>query len=88
MPRTILLKTNELLTNAAGFSEADEGQVHDLQVRILIEKQQYKMAKQTIDTSAFLTTSGAAETLPTACEKHRLLPWTGGRSAPRLGKEI
>ncbi|WP_456707515.1 tetratricopeptide repeat protein [Bradyrhizobium sp. USDA 4452] len=49
-----LAKIEQLLEQAGGFSEGDEAQVHDLAVRIMIEKRQFRAAKNKIDTSAFL----------------------------------
>lgn len=50
-----LQKIGELLKSAGGFSREDESQLHDLRVRILIEKKQFAAAKDMIDKSAFLT---------------------------------
>lgn len=51
---------SKLLSEAGGFSEGEEAQVHELEVRIANEKRQYKVAKQKIDTSAFLTANQKA----------------------------
>jgi tetratricopeptide (TPR) repeat protein len=47
-------KIDELLQNRGGFSEGDESQLLDLTIRILIEKNQFKAAKEKLDTSNFL----------------------------------
>jgi hypothetical protein len=49
-----LAKIEQLLEQAGGFSEGDESQTHDLAARIMIEKRQFRTAKNKIDTSAFL----------------------------------
>lgn len=49
-----LKKINELLSDAGGFSEGDEARVQELDIRILIEKGQLKLAKNKVQTSAFL----------------------------------
>jgi Flp pilus assembly protein TadD len=47
-------KIDEMLQNKGGFSEGDESQLLDLAIRILIEKTQFKAAKEKLDTSNFL----------------------------------
>jgi len=49
-----LTKIDQLLEEQGRFSEADEVQMHDLKVRILIEKKQFKAAKQEVDRHAFM----------------------------------
>jgi tetratricopeptide (TPR) repeat protein len=46
---------NEMLTQMGGYSGGDEAQLTELEVRILVEKRQYRMAKTKIEKSAFLT---------------------------------
>jgi len=43
-----------LLTDAGGFSQEDEGRVHELQALVAMERQQYREAFEKIRTSAFL----------------------------------
>jgi tetratricopeptide (TPR) repeat protein len=43
-----------LLTAAGGFSEGDEARLHELQIRILIEKRLLRQAKDQVDRSAWL----------------------------------
>lgn len=49
-----LKEINELLDRAGGFSEGEEAQVHELEIRILMEKRQYQAAHDKIERSAFL----------------------------------
>ncbi|MGE3993932.1 tetratricopeptide repeat protein, partial [Pseudorhodoplanes sp.] len=46
---------NRLLTDLGGFSEGDEARLAELQVRIEINKSQFRMAKAAIERKAFLT---------------------------------
>ncbi|MER8819820.1 hypothetical protein NKH70_08320 [Mesorhizobium sp. M0991] len=52
-----LEKIGLLLTDAGGFSEGDETRLSELQVRLMIERRQFKMAKNKIDSDAFLSTN-------------------------------
>jgi hypothetical protein len=47
-------KIDELLQRQGGFSEGDEIKLLDLSIRLLIERQQFKTAKDKIDLSNFL----------------------------------
>ena len=49
-----LKRINQLLQEAGGYSEGEEAQLHELEVRVLIEKKQYQAAKDKITLSAFL----------------------------------
>ncbi|MFE0014853.1 TIR domain-containing protein [Mesorhizobium sp. NPDC059054] len=49
-----LAEINRLLNAAGGFSREDEAQSQELEIRILMEKSQFEVAKDKIDRSAFL----------------------------------
>jgi tetratricopeptide (TPR) repeat protein len=49
-------KISELLTAAGGFSEGEEAQAQELEVRIMLEKRQFQAAKDRIERAAFLPT--------------------------------
>ena len=51
------IEINNLLTAAGGFSEGDEAQAQDLEIRILIEKKQFKDAYERLKRAAFLPAS-------------------------------
>lgn len=51
---------NRLLTEAGGFSEGNEAEAHEIQVRISLDKLQFRAAKDQIDRSAFLPASTAS----------------------------
>jgi tetratricopeptide (TPR) repeat protein len=50
-----LKQINEILERAGGFHEGEEAQVHELEARILIEKEQFRPAMNRVDNSAFLS---------------------------------
>jgi tetratricopeptide (TPR) repeat protein len=47
-------KVDELLQRQGGFSEGDEAQLTELKVRLLIERRQFKAAKDTIEFTNYL----------------------------------
>ena len=49
-----LQEIERLLTEAGGFSEGDETRAHELEISILIEKRQFRAAKEKIERAAFL----------------------------------
>jgi hypothetical protein len=49
-----LQEINRLLTEAGGFSEGDEGRAQELEILILIEKRQFRLARERIERAAFL----------------------------------
>jgi predicted Zn-dependent protease len=49
-----LREINRLLTEAGGFSEGDEARAQELEIQILIEKRQFKAAKERMERAAFL----------------------------------
>lgn len=51
---TDLKEIDRILTNAGGFSEGDEAAAQELKVRIMLEKRQFKAAKNELDMAAFL----------------------------------
>ncbi len=52
-----LREINQLLTDAGGFSEGDEVAARDLEIRIMMERRQFKAAKDKIDSSTYLPRS-------------------------------
>jgi tetratricopeptide (TPR) repeat protein len=60
-----LADINKLLTQVGGFSREDEAQAHDLEIRILIAKSQFDLAKNKIERSAFLARRVANRLLET-----------------------
>lgn len=49
-----LTKINQLLTDAGGFSEGEEAAAQELGIRIMMERRQFKAAKDRLERSAFL----------------------------------
>ena len=49
-----LREIDKLLTEAGGFSEGEEASAQELKIRIMIERRQFKAAKDQIERSAFM----------------------------------
>lgn len=50
-----LAEINDLLAQAGGFVREEEAHAHELEIRILIEKNQFRIAKEKTEKSAFLS---------------------------------
>jgi tetratricopeptide (TPR) repeat protein len=84
-----LAEINKLLEDKGGFSEGDEARTDELAIRILIEKTQFRLAKQKIDTSAFLPNKVGSRLsdhlakgiglVPSAAD-HKLKEWAKNRN--------